>query len=31
MMSTLLEWIVFGELIVLGFIISLIILDASKL
>jgi hypothetical protein len=31
MMSTLPEWIVFGELLVLGFIISLIILDASKL
>jgi hypothetical protein len=31
MMSTLPEWIVFGELLVLGFIIILIILDASKL
>jgi hypothetical protein len=31
MMSTLPEWILFGELLVLGFILSLVILDAGKL
>jgi hypothetical protein len=30
-MSTLQEWILFGELLALGFILSLMILDAGKL
>lgn len=30
-LSTLPEWIIFGQLLVLGFIIGLIIRDASKL
>ena len=31
MMSTLQEWIMFGELLALGVVISLIILDAGKI
>ncbi len=31
MMSTLQEWIMFGELLALGVVITLIILDAGKI